>query len=56
MTTVVHGPADQDARDRIRVDHDNTLFVVAGAGTGKTTALVSRVVALWPPGAPSSTI
>ncbi|HEY1738338.1 MAG TPA: UvrD-helicase domain-containing protein, partial [Acidimicrobiia bacterium] len=39
-------PADQAARDRIRADHDHTLFVVAGAGTGKTAALVSRVVAL----------
>src|SRR3954464_15571225 len=49
MSTATHNPvdpADQAARDRIRIDHDNTLFVVAGAGTGKTTALVSRVVAL----------
>ncbi len=39
-------PADADAREQIRVDHEHTLFVVAGAGTGKTTALVARVVAL----------
>ncbi|HLZ08215.1 MAG TPA: UvrD-helicase domain-containing protein, partial [Chloroflexota bacterium] len=37
-----------DAADRTRIsdDLDTTLFVEAGAGTGKTTALVSRVVAL----------
>ncbi|HKA93536.1 MAG TPA: UvrD-helicase domain-containing protein [Acidimicrobiia bacterium] len=41
MTTV-----DAAARDEIRDRHDATLFVEAGAGTGKTTALVNRVVAL----------
>lgn len=39
-------PVDQAARDRIRDDHGRTLFVEAGAGTGKTTALVARLVAL----------
>jgi len=39
-------PADTVARDEIRDLHDATLFVEAGAGTGKTTALVNRVVAL----------
>jgi len=39
-------PADLDARVRIRDDHAATLFVEAGAGTGKTTALVARVVEL----------
>ncbi|MET0726924.1 MAG: UvrD-helicase domain-containing protein [Acidimicrobiales bacterium] len=39
-------PADQAARDRIETDLRSTLFVEAGAGSGKTTALVSRVVAL----------
>ena len=38
--------ADAAARDRIRRDLDDTLFVEAGAGSGKTTALVDRVVAL----------
>lgn len=38
--------ADQEARDRVIHAHDATLFVEAGAGTGKTTALVGRVVAL----------
>ncbi|MET0904046.1 MAG: UvrD-helicase domain-containing protein, partial [Acidimicrobiales bacterium] len=39
-------PPDQAARDRIASDLDATLFVEAGAGSGKTTALVARVVAL----------
>ena len=37
---------DQSERDRIRDDLDATLFVEAGAGSGKTSALVTRVVAL----------
>ncbi len=37
---------DVAARDEIRDGLDATLFVEAGAGTGKTTALVSRVVSL----------
>lgn len=39
-------PADQAHRDRISTALDETLFVEAGAGSGKTTALVSRVLAL----------
>ncbi len=39
-------PPDQAARARIATDLDTTLFVEAGAGSGKTTALVGRVVAL----------
>ena len=39
-------PADQRVRDRIRADLDTTLIVEAAAGTGKTTALVSRIVAV----------
>jgi ATP-dependent exoDNAse (exonuclease V) beta subunit len=39
-------PPDQAARDRIETDLDATLFVEAGAGSGKTTELVARVVAL----------
>jgi len=38
--------ADHEARRRIAEDHDETLFVEAGAGSGKTSSLVSRVVAL----------
>ncbi len=37
---------DQAARDRISSDLGSTLFVEAGAGSGKTRALVDRVVAL----------
>jgi len=39
-------PQDQDQRNRITYSLDETLFVEAGAGTGKTEALVSRIVAL----------
>ena len=38
--------ADQRVRDRIRNDLDTTLIVEAAAGTGKTTALVNRIVAV----------
>ncbi|MCU1494369.1 MAG: putative ATP-dependent helicase [Acidimicrobiaceae bacterium] len=38
--------ADEAARRRIETDLDATLFVEAGAGTGKTRALVGRVVEL----------
>ena len=37
---------DTPARDAISAELDATLFVEAGAGTGKTKALVDRVVAL----------
>ena len=37
--------ADHAARQRIRRDLDTTLIVEAAAGTGKTTALVGRIVA-----------
>ncbi|MDQ3342031.1 MAG: UvrD-helicase domain-containing protein [Actinomycetota bacterium] len=37
---------DQAARDRITGALDETLFVEAGAGSGKTKSLVDRVVAL----------
>jgi ATP-dependent helicase/nuclease subunit A len=39
-------PPDQGARDRIGSALDETLFVEAGAGSGKTTALVGRVLSL----------
>jgi len=38
--------ADQAARDRIRDDLGTTLVVEAASGTGKTTELVKRMVAL----------
>ncbi len=37
--------ADQQVRDRIRNDLDTTLVVEAAAGTGKTTALIGRILA-----------
>lgn len=37
---------DQKARQRILADLDTNLLVEAGAGSGKTTALVGRMVAL----------
>jgi ATP-dependent helicase/nuclease subunit A len=37
---------DASARDRIATDLDANLFVEAGAGAGKTTSLVGRIVAL----------
>jgi ATP-dependent exoDNAse (exonuclease V) beta subunit len=39
-------PPDQAARDRIHHRLDETLFVQAGAGSGKTRALVERIVSL----------
>ena len=42
MTTL----PDADARRQVAEDLDHSLVVVAGAGTGKTTALVGRVVQL----------
>jgi len=39
-------PSDQAQRDRILTDLDSTLFVEAGAGTGKTSSLVGRIVRL----------
>ena len=42
---------DQAARDRITTDIDKTLFVEAGAGSGKTSSLVDRIVNLVDQGA-----
>jgi len=38
--------ADAEARQRIQQELDLTVFVEAAAGTGKTTALVGRIVSL----------
>src|SRR5215470_316949 len=38
--------ADQADRDRIRTDLDTTLVVEAAAGTGKTSELVKRIIAV----------
>jgi len=48
--------ADHPARRRIAEDHGSTLFVVAGAGSGKTSSLVSRLVSLVVGGADVTTI
>ena len=45
-------PADQSQRDQITFTLDETLFVEAGAGSGKTTSLVSRVISLVREGTP----
>jgi hypothetical protein len=37
-------PADQAVRDRVTTDFDTTFLLEAGAGTGKTTVLVNRVL------------
>jgi ATP-dependent helicase/nuclease subunit A len=37
---------DQAARTRIRTDLDTNLFVEAGAGAGKTSSLVGRIIGL----------
>lgn len=47
---------DQTSRDRIANDLDTSLFVQAGAGSGKTTSLVSRIVNLVSKGADLSKI
>ena len=39
-------PVDHAARERARRDHDTSLVLEAGAGTGKTTLLVDRIEAL----------
>lgn len=39
-------PSDAPARERIVTDLDHTLFVEAGAGSGKTSSLVGRFVSL----------
>jgi ATP-dependent helicase/nuclease subunit A len=47
---------DEDDRRRIRSDLDATLFVEAGAGSGKTTSLVARIVNLVESGVPITAI
>jgi ATP-dependent helicase/nuclease subunit A len=44
--TAVQDLTDEGARLSIRQDTDRTLFVEAGAGAGKTTALVGRILSL----------
>ena len=49
-------PEDQAQRSRIANEVSATLFVMAGAGTGKTTALVSRIASLVEAGVPIESI
>jgi ATP-dependent helicase/nuclease subunit A len=44
-------PSDQSVRERIRRDLDTTLIIEAAAGTGKTTALIDRIIAVIASGA-----
>lgn len=39
-------PADQHVRDLIDTSLDQNVVIVAGAGAGKTTAIISRMIAL----------
>ncbi len=48
----VTAPPDAAERSRIAADLDATLFVEAGAGAGKTSALVARIVNLVRSGVP----
>ncbi len=48
----VSSPPDEAARVRIRTDLATTLFVEAGAGAGKTSSLVARIVSLVRSGVP----
>ncbi len=49
-------PPDEAARERIRSDLATTLFVEAGAGAGKTSSLVARIVNLVRSGVPITAI
>ena len=46
MTDIDRVPHDQRVRDAVATELERTLFVEAGAGSGKTTVLVGRVCAL----------
>jgi ATP-dependent helicase/nuclease subunit A len=50
----VTGGADDRTRERVRGDLQSALALEAGAGTGKTTRLVERVLALLESGVPVS--
>ncbi|HYN31744.1 MAG TPA: UvrD-helicase domain-containing protein [Ilumatobacteraceae bacterium] len=49
-------PPDEASRVRIRTDLDTTLFVEAGAGAGKTSSLVARIVNLVRAGVPITAV
>lgn len=45
MNEINNQPADQHVRDLIDTSLDQNVVIVAGAGAGKTTAIVSRMIA-----------
>ncbi|MGD9935560.1 MAG: UvrD-helicase domain-containing protein, partial [Dehalococcoidia bacterium] len=47
---------DQDSRERIRTALNETIFVEAGAGSGKTREMVERILALVSSGVPLTRI
>ena len=51
MSMTTFKPQDDEARNTIEHALDETLFVEAGAGTGKTTSLVNRILELVGSGA-----
>ena len=51
MSMTTFKPQDNEARNTIEHALDETLFVEAGAGTGKTTSLVNRILELVGSGA-----
>ncbi|MGA9278291.1 UvrD-helicase domain-containing protein, partial [Ilumatobacter sp.] len=55
-TATLRLPPDQTDRSRIQTDLETTLFVEAGAGAGKTSSLVARVVNLVESGITIDTI
>jgi len=52
MSNMTNQEIDEMSRNRIVSDMDNNFFVIAGAGSGKTTMLVSRMVAMVEAGRP----
>ena len=52
MTSLDYTAVDEEVRRQIRERLDQSMFVEAGAGTGKTRALVDRYVALLLAGHP----
>ena len=48
--------ADESSRNRIRTEIDNSFFISAGAGAGKTSLVVDRVMELLKAGKKPSEI
>ena len=56
MTTSNDAPADQQVRERFIDELDTSFFLEAGAGSGKTSVIVARVINLVRNGRPLSEI